>query len=121
MIYALIGHHDPDAAVRSEIALAIENNSPAVIQEHVNHGTIVHILDVPLGAYHFCIYCPGIVRASRYRHSQFFKHTQTIRNGCLGSADYLEGIENPRGHGCDNQARLDHTCCHRQTYCHRAN
>ena len=120
MIYAFVGHHDPDAAVRTDIVLAIQNNSPAVIQQHVNQGTIVHVLDVPLGTHHFCIYCPGIVRATPYRHSQFFKHTQTIRNDCLGHAGYL-GIENPRGHGCNNQARLHGTCCHRQAYCHRGN
>ncbi len=120
MIYALVGDHDPNAAVRTDIASAIENNVPAVIQHHVDQGTIVHILDVPLGTYRSCIYCPGIVRATPDRHSRFFKHTETIRNDCLGHAGYL-GIENPRGHGCDFQAGQNDTFCHRQAYCHRGN
>lgn len=120
MIYALVGHHDPGAPVRTEIALAIQNNSPAVIQEHVNQGTIIHILDVPLGTDLPCIYCHGTVRASRYLHSRFFKHPQGTINDCLGYADYLD-IENPRGHGCNFQAHQDDTCCHRQAYCHRDN
>lgn len=120
MIYALVGHHDPNAAVRTDIASAIENNLPAVIQQHVDQGTIVHILDVPLGTYLPCIYCHGIVRASRYLHSRFFKHPQGTIHDCLGHAGYL-GIENPRKHGCDFQAGLNGTCCDRQAYCHRDN
>jgi hypothetical protein len=137
MIYALLQSSLPDAD-RQEIAQAVLDQDPVVLEQHETNGHIIHIMDVgdpPRPAF-FCIWCLDQVRATR-RNAPcdsplpwFFEHRNNA--DCLGNERSIEGGSylNPANQGCYVQMGCEgdpawtrHNCQCIQggaTYCHRA-
>ncbi len=117
MIYALAQrntHHDE----RLSIAQAIRDNDSNVIQQAVESGTIVHIMDLhAYGSALLCIYCCIPVVAVQTRPPQGWQAQQTwhfehrrighlpgrcvghVRNPPIPNALDM-GLRNPKSHGC---------------------